>query len=139
MEIKHANWTKYQDTKDEALLDFNDIIFTAAYNSIGKTGKLKRAPVPWELSNMNSEFQPVRTDEGEEFNQNEKWRIWKNVLVLGFAFMLHFTAFWGSSNLQSSVNSDEALGTFTLASIYSSLIVSNILLSSFVIEISKTL
>ncbi|KAK9873221.1 hypothetical protein WA026_021456, partial [Henosepilachna vigintioctopunctata] len=83
---------------------------------------------------MNSEFEPVRTDENEDgYGPKEKWRIWKNVLLLGFAFMLHFTAFWGSSNLQSSVNSDEALGTFTLASIYSSLIVSNILLSSIVI------
>ncbi|XP_044753696.1 UNC93-like protein isoform X2 [Coccinella septempunctata] len=88
------------------------------------------------MPTINAEFEPVRTDENEdEFKPGEKLRIWKNVLVLGFAFMLHFTAFWGASNLQSSVNADEALGTFTLAAIYSSLIISNIFLSSFVIDI----
>lgn len=73
-------------------------------------------------------------DESCEFPANEKWRIWKNVLVLGFAFMIHFTAFWGASNLQSSVNADDALGTFTLASIYGSLLVSNIFLPAVVIK-----
>lgn len=69
-----------------------------------------------------------------EFAPSERWRIWKNVLALGFAFMLHFTAFWGASNLQSSINADEALGTFTLAAIYGSLLVSNIFLPVIVIK-----
>lgn len=87
------------------------------------------------MPTVKAEFEPVRTDENEEeFGEGEKFRIWKNVLVLGFAFMLHFTAFWGASNLQSSVNADEALGIITLAAVYSSLIISNIFLSSFVIE-----
>lgn len=86
------------------------------------------------MPTVNPDFEPVRTNDSEEFEQGENLRIWKNVLVLGFAFMLHFTAFWGASNLQSSINSDEALGTFTLSAIYSSLIISNIFLSSFVIE-----
>lgn len=68
------------------------------------------------------------------FAPNEKWRIWRNVLVLGFAFMIHFTAFWGASNLQSSVNADESLGTFTLAAIYGSLLISNIFLPTIVIK-----
>lgn len=57
-----------------------------------------------------------------EYARGEKWRIVKNIVVLGFAFMVHFTAFHGASNLQSSVNADEALGTSTLAAIYGSLI-----------------
>ncbi|CAB3227172.1 unnamed protein product [Arctia plantaginis] len=65
---------------------------------------------------------------------NEKWRINRNILVLGFAFMIHFTAFHGTANLQSSVNSDAGAGTFTLAAIYFSLILSNILLPAVVIK-----
>lgn len=48
--------------------------------------------------------------------------------------MVHFTAFHGMANLQSSVNSDGALGAYTLAAIYGSLIVSNIFLPVTVIR-----
>lgn len=68
------------------------------------------------------------------FGMNEKWRINRNIFVLGFAFMVHFTAFYGTANLQSSVNSDAGAGTFTLAAIYFSLILSNILLPAVVIK-----
>lgn len=66
--------------------------------------------------------------------KNEKVRVVKNVAVLGVAFMIHFTAFHGTANLQSSVNADASLGTFTLASIYGSLILSNIFLPVIVIR-----
>lgn len=74
-----------------------------------------------------------------EFKQNnfkpsERWRIMKNILMIGFAFMLQFTAFMGASNLQSSVNADDSLGTFTLSAIYGSLIFSNIFLPMLVIR-----
>jgi hypothetical protein len=68
------------------------------------------------------------------FRSNEKIRINRNILVLGFAFMVQFTAFHGAANLQSSVNSDAGAGTFTLAAIYFSLILSNILLPAVVIK-----
>lgn len=83
---------------------------------------------------MDAKFQRVKTDEKEEFGTGESQRIWRNVLIIGFAFMIHFTAFWGASNLQSSVNSEAALGTFTLAAIYASLILSNIFLPALVIR-----
>ncbi|KAG6444535.1 UNC93-like protein [Manduca sexta] len=67
-------------------------------------------------------------------SRNEKWRINRNIFVLGFAFMIHFTAFHGAANLQSSVNSDAGAGTFTLATIYFSLILSNILLPAIIIK-----
>lgn len=70
----------------------------------------------------------------EKFGAKETGRIIRNVLILSFALMIHFTAFHGTSNLQSSVNSDAALGTSTLASIYGSLIISNILLPVIVIR-----
>ncbi|XP_063624309.1 UNC93-like protein [Cydia splendana] len=68
------------------------------------------------------------------FGVNEKWRINRNIFVLGFAFMVQFTAFHGAANLQSSVNSDAGAGAFTLAAIYFSLILSNILLPAVVIR-----
>ncbi|CAH0554817.1 unnamed protein product [Brassicogethes aeneus] len=87
---------------------------------------------------MDSKFHRVGQDEkgadADQFGPGEKTRIWKNVIVIGFAFMIHFTAFWGASNLQSSVNAEAALGTFTLAAIYGSLILSNIFLPVMVIR-----
>ncbi|CAK1551241.1 unnamed protein product [Leptosia nina] len=68
------------------------------------------------------------------FGTNEKWRINRNIFVLGFAFMVQFTAFHGAANLQSSVNTDAAAGTFTLAAIYFSLILSNVFLPAMVIK-----
>lgn len=64
----------------------------------------------------------------------ERWRITKNILVIGLAFMVNFTAFMGATNLQSSINADQSLGTFTLASIYGSLIFSNIFLPALIIS-----
>lgn len=64
----------------------------------------------------------------------ENLRINKNVIVLGIAFMVHFTAFHGTANLQSSINASESMGTYTLASIYGSLILSNIFLPVIVIR-----
>ncbi|XP_053610147.1 UNC93-like protein [Plodia interpunctella] len=68
------------------------------------------------------------------FGTKERWRITRNIFILGFAFMIHFTAFHGAANLQSSVNSDAGAGTFTLAAIYFSLILSNILLPAVIIK-----
>ncbi|KAH8410869.1 hypothetical protein KR222_002696, partial [Zaprionus bogoriensis] len=68
------------------------------------------------------------------YEPRERFIITKNVVVIGMAFMIHFTAFHGTSNLQSSVNADKALGTTTLAVIYGSLILSNIFLPMTVIS-----
>lgn len=68
------------------------------------------------------------------YETKERIRITKNVVMIGLAFMVHFTAFHGTSNLQSSINADAALGTTTLAVIYGSLILSNIFLPMTVIR-----
>uniref|UniRef100_A0A182QVN0 UNC93-like protein n=1 Tax=Anopheles farauti TaxID=69004 RepID=A0A182QVN0_9DIPT len=70
----------------------------------------------------------------EKLGPREKWRIVKNIAVLGFAFMIHFTAFHGTSNLQSSLHNDGSLGAYTLACIYGSLILSNLFLPVLVIR-----
>uniref|UniRef100_A0A182MYP9 UNC93-like protein n=1 Tax=Anopheles dirus TaxID=7168 RepID=A0A182MYP9_9DIPT len=70
----------------------------------------------------------------EKLGPREKWRIVKNIAVLGIAFMIHFTAFHGTSNLQSSLHNDGSLGAYTLACIYGSLILSNLFLPVLVIR-----
>lgn len=68
------------------------------------------------------------------FEPSERWRIMKNILAIGCAFMVNFTAFMGASNLQSSINADQSLGTFTLSAIYGSLLFSNIFLPALIIS-----
>ncbi|KAK8779181.1 hypothetical protein V5799_019478 [Amblyomma americanum] len=51
-------------------------------------------------------------------------KIIKNVLVISFGFVLLFSAFQSVTNLQSSINSEAGLGTFTMATIYVALVLS---------------
>ncbi|XP_076750648.1 UNC93-like protein isoform X1 [Xylocopa sonorina] len=85
-----------------------------------------------EKTDARGQFVKVRTE--SDFKPSERWRITRNVLVIGVAFMVHFTAFMGATNLQSSINADGSLGTFTLASIYGSLIFSNIFLPTLIMS-----
>ncbi|XP_011868650.1 PREDICTED: UNC93-like protein [Vollenhovia emeryi] len=68
------------------------------------------------------------------FEPPERWRIMRNILAIGCAFMVNFTAFMGAANLQSSINADQSLGTFTLSAIYGSLLFSNIFLPALIIS-----
>jgi hypothetical protein len=70
----------------------------------------------------------ISDNNGKEYKPSEKWRIMKNIVVISLAFMVHFTAFQGAGNLQCSVNAAEDLGTVSLATIYFSLILSNVFL-----------
>lgn len=64
----------------------------------------------------------------------EKWRIIGDILMVSLAFMVHFTAFIGTSHLQSSVNAAEGLGTRALMTIYVGLSVSAIFLPVLLIK-----
>ncbi|XP_076639930.1 UNC93-like protein [Colletes latitarsis] len=86
-----------------------------------------------EKTDTAGQFVKVR-NERVIYEPSERWRIWRNILVIGLAFMVNFTAFMGATNLQSSINADQSLGTFTLASIYGSLIFSNIFLPTLIIS-----
>ncbi|XP_032691667.1 UNC93-like protein isoform X1 [Odontomachus brunneus] len=77
--------------------------------------------------------QPVKVP-SPSFKPSERWRIMRNILTISCAFMVNFTAFMGASNLQSSINADQSLGTFTLSAIYGSLLFSNIFLPALVIS-----
>jgi len=79
----------------------------------------------------HAEFVKVSTS---NFEPSERWRIMKNILAIGCAFMVNFTAFMGAANLQSSINADQSLGTFTLSAIYGSLLFSNIFLPALIIR-----
>nr|XP_022914347.1 UNC93-like protein [Onthophagus taurus] len=85
---------------------------------------------------------PIREITDEEASQQgkfkmsrkEKWRILKNVSAVSFAFMVQFTAFQGTANLQSSINAKDGLGTVSLSAIYAALVVSCIFVPTFVIK-----
>lgn len=66
--------------------------------------------------------------------RREKTRIIKNVVLVSVAFMLHFTAFHGTANLQSSINLEAGVGTYSLLSVYGSLTIANIFLPVLIIR-----
>ncbi|PSN46516.1 hypothetical protein C0J52_09032 [Blattella germanica] len=70
----------------------------------------------------------------EGYAPGETSRIMRNIIVISIAFMVHFTAFCGTSNLQSSINAVEGLGTASLMAIYVSMMVSTIFLPIIVIR-----
>lgn len=64
-----------------------------------------------------------------KFTGSEKLRIIRNVTVICAAFMIHFTAFHGTTNLQGSLSSEGGLDTASSCSIYAALGISNIFLT----------
>ncbi|XP_063925816.1 UNC93-like protein [Zophobas morio] len=69
-----------------------------------------------------------------KMSTKEKWRILKNVSLISCAFMIQFTAFQGTANLQSSINAKDGLGTVSLSAIYAALVVSCIFVPTFLIK-----
>lgn len=69
-----------------------------------------------------------------KMSPKEKWRILKNVSTISLAFMVQFTAFQGTANLQSSINAHESLGTVSLSAIYAALVLSCTFVPTFLIK-----
>ena len=67
-------------------------------------------------------------------SRGEKWRILKNIGTVSVAFMVQFTAFQGTANLQSSINAHDGLGTVSLSAIYAALVLSCIFVPTFLIK-----
>ncbi|XP_014290351.1 UNC93-like protein isoform X2 [Halyomorpha halys] len=95
------------------------------YDNQGYDGELAVKPPP-----------PIIEDEKKKIklSRKEKWRILKNVAAVSFAFMVQFTAFQGTANLQSSINANEGLGTVSLSAIYAALVLSCIFVPTFLIK-----
>ena len=87
--------------------------------------------------------------ENEEIEKNAlstmkktKRIIYKNVFIIGLAWILVFTAYQSMANLQSSLNKIKGLGTISLSMVYVSLIIGSLLLPSTMIQklgIKKTI
>merc|ERR1712227_618509 len=87
-------------------------------------------------SNVNNNHQRQR--QSFAFNtQNEKFHVYKNVLLISFSFLLLFTAFESMSKLQSSINTVQNLGTWANSAIYASLILAACFMPSFLIKTLK--
>ncbi|GAB6027705.1 Protein unc-93 A [Chamberlinius hualienensis] len=65
---------------------------------------------------------------------SERWPIIKNLLAISIGFLLNFTALSALSNIQSSLNSDQGLGTASLSVIYAALVLSCMFVPSTVIK-----
>ncbi|XP_070201072.1 protein unc-93 homolog A-like isoform X2 [Littorina saxatilis] len=65
-----------------------------------------------------------------EWNES---KIFKNVFVVSAGFLFLFTAFQSMANLQTSLNKEDGVGTYSLSAIYGGLIVSCAFLPKFVI------
>ncbi|KAK3085508.1 hypothetical protein FSP39_004334 [Pinctada imbricata] len=62
-----------------------------------------------------------------------KFQILRNLFVVSFAFMFMFTAFQSLTNLQSTLNREEGVGTGGLAILYGALVISCLFVPPFVI------
>jgi len=67
-------------------------------------------------------------------SKKEKWRILKNIAAVSLAFMVQFTAFQGTANLQSSINAKDGLGTVSLSAVYAALVLSCMFVPTFLIK-----
>jgi hypothetical protein len=76
----------------------------------------------------------IKQKEIESKNIIKKRKIIIDILMVSLAFTVHFTAFIGTSHLQSSVNAAEGLGTRALMTIYVGLSVSAIFLPVLLIK-----
>ncbi|XP_037084786.1 UNC93-like protein [Pollicipes pollicipes] len=95
------------------------------YDNSAYTGEKKEEPEPKIAESKRNGHDPTN---------GERWRIIKNVVAISFSFMCLFTAFQSMSNLQSSINSEEGLGTASLATIYGALIASCMFMPSLIIK-----
>jgi len=62
-----------------------------------------------------------------------RWRTYKDLFVLSFSFTLTFTAFQTFSNLQSSINKADGIGTTSLAILYAVIVLASVCLPPLVL------
>jgi len=89
------------------------------------------------MNNNNArkkELEATTADISPEDARIEKRRIYRNVLIISFSFLLLFVAFESMSKLQSSINVVGGLGVWSNAMVYASLILSCMFLPSIMID-----
>jgi hypothetical protein len=96
------------------------------------------SPVDYEMYTLSEkgkqhkELDAIANDPQEA--KRAKRMVYKNLFIVGLAWIFLFTAFQSIANLQSSLNTVNGLGTASLSTIYVSLIVSCIFLPTFLIK-----
>ncbi|XP_069113521.1 protein unc-93 homolog A-like isoform X2 [Argopecten irradians] len=89
-----------------------------------------------EMTEMGNGYQNSVTSNPRkktEDNQMSKKTILKNVVVVSFGFLFLFTSFQSLSNLQSSLNKEDGLGTGGLSIVYGALVVSCMFFPAFIV------
>lgn len=89
-------------------------------------GEIEKSVKPFDAKKCES-IDPVEA-------KRVKRIILKNLFTIGFGWVFLFTAYSSIANLQSSLNSDDGLGTVSLSTIYFSLILSCIFLPTILIK-----
>ena len=117
----------------------NNNAYTVAVSNVGYRNKgFKEEANDGLPSDPQKLAHQISEDDGQsrkfKVSRNEKWRILKNIGTVSAAFMVQFTAFQGTANLQSSINAKEGLGTVSLSAIYAALVVSCIFVPTFLIK-----
>lgn len=100
------------------------------YKDDGTDGIPPEPQKPPQLSSTDDDTQSRKF----KLSRGEKWRILKNIGTVSVAFMVQFTAFQGTANLQSSINASDGLGTVSLSAIYAALVLSCIFVPTFLIK-----
>lgn len=100
------------------------------YKDDGTDGIPPEPHKPPQLSSTDDDTQSRKF----KLSRGEKWRILKNIGTVSIAFMVQFTAFQGTANLQSSINASDGLGTVSLSAIYAAQVLSCIFVPTFLIK-----
>ncbi|XP_015833676.1 UNC93-like protein isoform X1 [Tribolium castaneum] len=121
------------DNADKGKDDVYTVSMTGGYDNKGFKGDGDNG---WPGKPPNKEITDEEASSQGKFklSTKEKWRILKNVSCISCAFMIQFTAFQGTANLQSSINAKDGLGTVSLCAIYAALVVSCIFVPTFLIK-----
>ena len=88
-----------------------------------------------DLSDINSKAPDKLPAKTQTTYKMTKFQILKNLIVVSIGFLFLFTSFQSLSNLQSSLNREDGLGTTGLAVVYGALVFSCMFLPPFVIDI----
>ena len=76
----------------------------------------------------------LKQEENAVSTRRVRITVYKNLLVIGLSWIFLFTAYTSISNLQSSLNSEDGLGTASLSTLYVALIVSCIFIPTVLID-----